>query len=103
MAFITGSRVYGTPNDTSDVDLVVLLPSAVIETLRNYSEDKHTLRFGKLNVLALDESQAEHVEFYQKWETVTNGLIERKPVTRDEAIEARRAAGLSNLPKGCYE
>lgn len=103
MAFVTGSQVYGTPHDKSDVDLVVLLPSAVIEALRVHSEDKGTLRFGKLNVLALAEGVVEHEEFYAKWEKVTQELIERKPVTREQAIEARIAAGIGCLPKGVYE
>ena len=58
-AFLTGSVVYGTPNEDSDVDLVILTTPDVISVLRTISDSTKTtasgarqLRFGDLNIVA---------------------------------------------------
>ena len=51
-AFLTGSRVYGEPHDESDIDLVILVDYKALKALKNFSESKKTIRFGKLNIIA---------------------------------------------------
>lgn len=90
-AFITGSRAYGTPREDSDLDLVVLVDEGVKSQLRAFSgvpEDK-SVRFGGLNLVLLTSR-----EKYNKWQSVTNQLKLRAPVSHDEAVVAFRAEGL---------
>lgn len=50
-AFLTGSRVYGSPQADSDIDLVVRVDETTAGLLRLLSGNKDTVRFGKLNVI----------------------------------------------------
>lgn len=92
-AFVTGSHAYGTPTKASDVDLVIeITPEAlaILEDLADAQKSggsagcRHTtpLRFGLLNLLC-----CRHADAYVAWQKGTEELIERKPVTRGEAIE----------------
>ncbi len=101
-AFITGSSIYGTMHKDSDIDIVVLMPKPVLEHLMKYSDNQYVMRFGKLNILGLDAANTTHVNFYDVWMKVTKDLIARKPVTREQAIQARKDAGIGNLPDGAY-
>jgi len=89
--FITGSRAYGAPSETSDLDLVVLVEDeAIINVLRELNEKPgHGLCFGKLNLIAVDE------EGYDRWREGTDSLIKRKEagevITRDIAIGVFKA------------
>lgn len=38
MSFLTGSRVYGTPREDSDIDLVVLVHQEELDLLHKLSE-----------------------------------------------------------------
>lgn len=97
-AFITGSRCYGTPRPDSDLDLVVLVDEDTLEQLESMAEELEpsvpgveyaTLRFGLLNVIALlDEGD------FNTWRDVTRQLYERRPVTREQAVAALKAAGI---------
>lgn len=118
-AFITGSQVYGTPNDKSDIDLVVYVTPNELNLLKKFadSDDREkpkkgdsdsgpqfgpelsgSLRFGKLNLLCVTDPLA-----YAVWLNGTKMLtheVERSSrcVERDVAItlfeSLRRAAGL---------
>lgn len=99
--FLTGSRVYGTPREDSDVDLVVpttdkALAAAIMVAMGgeakpagdgNY-DTAHSIRIGRLNLILLDPDEAE------RWRSVTTDLQIRKiqgaPVPRREAIAAMR-------------
>ena len=90
-AFLTGSRVYGSPTNSSDVDLVVCVTKAELEILRDlaHSQDgsggpdvSASLRFGRLNLITVTDTTD-----YETWAEGTRRLIERKPVTRDTAVE----------------
>lgn len=85
--FLTGSHAYGTPNENSDIDFCVLVND--VQFFWTNSMEKG-IRFGKLNLIAFSS-----IEKYMRWKDVTNSLIARKPVTRDEAIEAFKAAGFT--------
>jgi predicted nucleotidyltransferase len=105
-SFITGSHAYGTPRLDSDVDLVVLISPHAAEILashipeegwdgenhqvKNYGlpdEPKITnLVFGKLNLICLYNEKD-----FRNWKALTDDLIERAPVTREEAIEYMHA------------
>lgn len=93
-AFVTGSQVYGTPTENSDIDLVLFIDDEDAAILQRMADDCHVneaedyghpgeiahLRFGKLNLVCIyDES-----EFFA-WMRATRELIARKPVTREEA------------------
>ena len=103
-AFLTGSRVYGTPTVKSDIDMVVLLSPAELELLREYADDPGhrcpsmlednaagddsptgSFMFGKLNLIVTTSRTR-----YMQWREGTQTLIARKPVTRDEACELFR-------------
>lgn len=89
MAFLTGSRVYGTPREDSDIDIVVHLESEEISQLldkeystnNNYNATSASIRFGNLNLICMSDHQE-----YLAWYQATKELKARKPVTRDEAI-----------------
>jgi predicted nucleotidyltransferase len=90
--FITGSRVYGTPTEKSDIDLVCLIEdSDTVDELIAAAD--HTdasdagvggcsIVFGKLNLIVLSQSA-----MYDAWREATDELIARKPVTRAEACK----------------
>lgn len=118
-AFLTGSRVYGSPRGNSDIDLVVFLTPRELEELRQVADssdedriDKKdsdggpqfmngpaaSLRFGKLNLICVTDPLA-----YAVWLNGTKILTREAekssgPVLRPVAIaffEAlRRSAGL---------
>jgi len=95
-AFITGSRAYGTPREDSDLDLAILVSEKdlkQLETIADKEPDKkpryddptygNSLRFGQLNLVCMLDSDE-----YEHWKEITQKLIEIKPVTRKEAIDA---------------
>lgn len=90
-AFMTGSHIYGTPTEDSDVDLVIfmepgagfdfanLFKAEIQRGKNNYPGAQFTQ--GKLNIiLCTDEEQ------YFIWEQGTRELWARRPVTREEAM-----------------
>lgn len=90
--FLTGSRVYGTPREDSDIDIVVFVSQNDLELLAEIAlpkvDDPYEgmatayLRFDKLNLLCVSEESD-----YEVWRQGTLDLIARKPVTRAEAVE----------------
>lgn len=99
--FCTGSRVYGTTREDSDLDVVCLCSGREFlklwrssDTLKEefenngisesteYPPEDQSLRFGKLNLLCFESSLK-----FAAWKEGTRNLIARRPVTRDEAIE----------------
>ena len=99
MSFLTGSHAYGTPHDKSDVDVVVLLTNEELCKLAlvadevcgdqtSASDDSAaSLRFGRLNLICVVDKDE-----YEAWRTATAELVERRPVTRDEAVKVIGAA-----------
>lgn len=89
-SFLTGSRVYGTPTDESDIDLVVRMNDGDIEDLKMLcGEDLHeyggehcSLHFGTLNLIICADDMR-----FESWRKGTEELIRRAPVTREEAVE----------------
>jgi predicted nucleotidyltransferase len=93
-SFLTGSRVYGTPRQDSDIDLVVLVSegdlialSKLADELKDlespggaYYEDGTSLRFGKLNLLCVTEEK-----HFDVWRKGTEELMLIAPVTREHA------------------
>ena len=98
MSFLTGSRIYGTPNPESDWDLVVLLSPEDAERLWvAFAEDdpdakypsgaaSFPLRFGSLNLLVC--TTAERYDSWRLGTALLRAAYPQKPVTRDEAIDA---------------
>lgn len=103
LSFITGSRAYGCPKASSDVDLVVLVSVNDFRILEALAESKTvggsdagpttedrlsgSFRFGRMNVLALTCPIA-----FGVWKIGTDQLIEetkakKEPVTRERAVE----------------
>ena len=103
--FLTGSRAYGTPRPDSDVDIVVLIDdrdgepddelfhnlatAGHCDEIKEYCETSACVRFGKLNIII-----ARCPEQYEAWRKGTEECASRKPVTRDEAIEAMKRNGV---------
>lgn len=100
-AFLTGSRVYGTPRPDSDIDFVVLVGKDELLTLtaladnlaekaesegslgstRGKEDPGESLRFGKLNLIC-HTSQV----VFEAWRDATAALKDVRPVTREAAI-----------------
>lgn len=95
-AFLTGSRKYGVPTPSSDIDLVVLMNPLDLWDLRAASGDldpdrqptvgyleNASLRFGGLNLICCTDMVS-----YELWAEGTRRLTERKPVSRrSEAVK----------------
>lgn len=91
----TGSRRYGTPKPDSDWDIVLFGYELDVEYLARLADDTivpyriphsrgltATYRFGPLNVILVLEFNQ-----WQAWVIGTRNLVNRKPVTRVQAIE----------------
>lgn len=121
-AFLTGSRVYGTPREDSDIDLVVPVSpetaARIIELAgeeaqpQGYEGTQSSVRFGDLNLLLVCSDA-----MYEAWRAGTDKLKAEAPVTRERAIsvlyderrtrdahsdelECRRAALAGKFPVG---
>lgn len=94
MTLISGSHAYGTPNENSDVDLVIKVDSEEMAmwlyNMLNDSEQDHSdtprfgsmsIRIGKLNLICCWSDWV-----YNVWLKGTQQLNQIKPVTRDQAI-----------------
>lgn len=126
-AFCTGSQVYGTPHEESDLDLVIYAPDEdtqrllrlfatgaiardVIHAPPYTSDGSFSLRFDRLNVMVCTSQAA-----YKAWRQGTGLLVDRTvaedpqggavrfvPVTREEAVRVfdscRAAYGLAPRP-----
>jgi predicted nucleotidyltransferase len=96
MPFLSGSRAYGTPREDSDVDVVMLVNHRLGSMLCAMSDEGPSCRFGKLNLVLFGADSDEGVYLFHDWRKTTEELILRKPVTRDEAIEAFQKAGFKS-------
>lgn len=94
IGFLTGSRVYGTPREDSDYDVVIGVTQEAFDALIETSnlEDKTvygdtvTIRHGKLNlIITTCERQ------WSIWRLGTSILKGRGIVTRDEAVKQFRS------------
>ena len=91
-AFLTGSHVYGTPTDGSDVDLVVVVDyddTNLIGMLWNEADsrdgsDASSLKFGKLNLISVTPLE------YDRWKKARDRCLAEAPVTRERAIEIHK-------------
>ena len=85
-SFLTGSRVYGTPSDQSDLDLVIRVSPEDMETLKKASDNgRLPIRFGKLNLICcVDEAH------YDAFAEARRECLMASPVTRDEAVEIHK-------------
>ena len=89
-AFLTGSRVYGSPRVTSDVDLVVLVSPETLDQLAllsdgppgDYDSPSVSLRFGRLNLICVSEP-----EDAADWAVGTDMLSAGAPVFRPVAVD----------------
>lgn len=83
-AFLTGSRVYGSPREDSDIDLVVFCSEHTRKTLEKHKDGGHAInavRFGKLNLILCDSKPD-----YDAWQVGTLALQARgKSVDRETA------------------
>lgn len=89
-AFLTGSQVYGTPNEASDVDLVVCASEGALEWLidlagehiepEEYNDGSISIRCGKLNLIVLSDPAE-----YERWRLATHLLLGVKPVSKLDA------------------
>lgn len=90
MAFLTGSRSYGTPHAGSDTDLCVLVSLRDMMVLSEQCDASEpyvglagaSLRFGKLNLVTFCDPDE-----YTAWEAGTNQLKSIQPTRKDVAIE----------------
>ena len=106
MAFLTGSRVYGTPHEESDTDIVVRVDEQALSALwaigdmpcdLNSARDLgwgHSIRIGPLNIIAVTTDKQ-----YAAWLIGTSELLKRAPVTKAQAIDHfDRIFGINQVP-----
>jgi hypothetical protein len=94
-SFLTGSRVYGTPREDSDIDLVIQLPiddqNKLIEIGDEagiqLDDEYPQVRFGKLQIIMVTTDWE-----FAAWKHATQNLIKQAPVTREKAIETIKEA-----------
>lgn len=93
MSFLTGSRVYGTPHEDSDVDLVVLVTEEEKQKLIEESDSGLLpCRYGLLNVIAVT-SEAE----LQKWVNARDECIASAPIDRNAAVSIHKKHGATGF------
>ena len=96
-SFITGSRVYGTATEESDIDLVILCSPEDKKMLTALSDTgKMPTRYGKLNLCILDSSDYDEKKKFELWAAANVELKARAktaPVSREEAMEYFREVG----------
>lgn len=102
-SFVTGSHAYGLPTEKSDIDLVVWVSPVDLHRLQRMADNKgeggitegasdggpeaDSLRFGKLNLIAVTWKKA-----FQAWlegteELMNRHIQEQRDIPRDEAIK----------------
>lgn len=90
-AFITGSRAYGRPKTSSDIDLVVRMDCADADLLRDFlggsfdpydGTDTTSVKVGNLNLLITISD-----DVYDAWHTGTLALKAMAPVSRADAAK----------------
>lgn len=101
MAFITGSRAYGTPTPDSDIDLVLRMTEEEYQLLKPFADQiyfdtdpeygrkcqNHVLRFGKLQLL-ICTTDAQYRIWFEGTKTLKWLSRNRKaPVLRSEACK----------------
>lgn len=100
-AFISGSRAYGSPSKSADIDLVIKVSEETHQKLRKLAgvadKPQDPIRFGLLNLICLttDEDMA-------VWKVGTEQMAQEKPVSRDHAIKILDKLRES-IGKGRYE
>ena len=95
-AFLTGSRVYGTPRETSDYDLVVRCDNDTYHALLRASEGRGgsrdpPIRFGRLDIIAIGPDG----DLFDRWKHARDKCLAEKPVTRDRAIQIHQEEGIN--------
>lgn len=90
-AFLVGSRVYGTPREDSDIDLVVRIDHEQAQMIRALADPPKgndpvgVVRFGKLNLIICETDGG-----YEAWREGMDEVMDEfrsGPVTRDRAME----------------
>jgi len=93
--FITGSHAYGSPTENSDIDLVVW---AVGETRAKLEVGGYPIRFGRLNLILISDSDQ-----WDIWKIGTEALVKlsksrKSAVSRDEAVAFFITLGVTQEP-----
>lgn len=82
-SFITGSHAYGTPDESSDLDLVVRVDLITADKIKALAGGKVPIRFGGLNLI-LATTDAE----WAVWKVGTETMRRiGKPIGKKEAKE----------------
>lgn len=94
-SFLTGSQVYGTPKEDSDIDLVVRISEddlCILRRLTGTESQKYTdmncqtFRFGKLNLICTGSKDSMRV-WKEGTEILSDRDISGEEITKDKAIE----------------
>ena len=91
-AFITGSRRYGSPKPTSDLDLVIRVTREEAELIaamahaqnRVYPQHR-VIRFGYMNLIVATTDRQ-----WDAWYCGTRALYQKRPVDRATAVKTFR-------------
>jgi len=106
-AVLTGSQVYGTPTEDSDVDLVVLCDEDTQARVAKLltGEDPPPIASGPRGGVSLKAGRLNLIftalpDEVEDWRHGTRELESRKPVTREEAVAHLRLCVGDVLPGG---
>lgn len=103
-AHLGGSRMYGTPSEDSDVDLCILVSFEEAKILGANADEPRQIkpgagsfpvRYGNLNIIVCVDP-----DVYAKWLKGRNQLIDKAPVTREEAKAVFHQLGVSGGRRG---
>lgn len=97
LPFLTGSRVYGTPTETSDLDVVIRCDPYVLAAIEalvgksaaDYDHESISVQCGPVN-LHLCPSDRE----YDRWKQGTRTCEVVAPTDRETAMKLMRVAGV---------
>lgn len=81
-AFLTGSYAYGTPNKSSDLDLVLRTDDLrLVELLKKFSAMEGIIRYGKLNIIVCTDDKE-----YLAWRCGTESALSlNSPMNKEAA------------------
>jgi len=80
--FLTGSQVYGIPNESSDIDIVMLVDEETKQKLTEFSDFKcNPVKFRKLNLILVTTYYD-----YDNWKKAKDECLRLAPRTKQEAI-----------------
>lgn len=91
-SYITGSRAYGYPTESSDLDLVVVLHEQDYKDVWKFKSST-SLMFGNLNLVLFNADNEEDMRRYAAWKAAHDFCVANRPMCKEDCIQVFRIAG----------